>query len=187
MRAGGAGRSDGVVDALDTERRGQAGGYRAAHGARNTIWADALDALVTQDVDGFHLVDGRSTTGAGHQADARVGDVIEGEAGVFHGLLHCQIGVGGSVTHEAQDLAVDQFFEVQVDGTGNLAAQPHVRVGLVEANAGAAGAQVAGDGLFVIAQARNDTQASDHDATHADVLQKLSVEVNRPTRKPSAL
>ena len=119
-------------------------------------------------------------------ADTRVGNVIQTETGVLHGLLHRQ-GVGGGVTHEAQDLAVDQLFEVQVDGARDLAAQPHVRIGLVEANAGAPGAQVAGDGLFVIAQAGNDTQASDHDATHADVLQKLSVEVNRPTRKPSAL
>ena len=38
----------------------------------------------------------------------------------------------------------------------------------VEADARATCTQVSGDGLFVIAQARNDAQTSDNDAAHAD-------------------
>ncbi len=185
--AGGAGRSDGVVDALDAERGGQAGRDGAAHGARHAVWADALDALVAQDVNGFHLVDGRGTARAGDQADARIGDVIGAETRIFQSLLHGEIGVGRRITHETQNLAVDELFQVQIDRAGNLTAQTHVRVSLIETNTRAAGAQIGGDGLFVIAKAGNDTQAGDHDTTHADVLQKLSVEVNRPTRRASAL
>ncbi|GAB3388952.1 hypothetical protein GCM10027514_31340 [Azotobacter armeniacus] len=55
------------------------------------------------------------------------------------------------------------------------------------ANPWPAGTQVGGYGVLVIAQAGYDAEASDHDATHVDVLQKLSVEENRPTRRPSAL
>ena len=46
---------------------------------------------------------------------------------------------------------------------------------------------VGGYGFFVSAQAGNDAQTGDHYTTHVQVLQKLSVEVNRPTRRPSAL
>ncbi|MCY1429133.1 hypothetical protein D9M71_450370 [compost metagenome] len=187
MRAGGAGRGDGEVHALDLEGSGQARGNGAAHGAGHAVWADALDAFLAQGVDGFHLVHGGSAAGAGDQAHARVGDLLGGQAGVFDGLLHGQVGIGSGIAHEAEDLAVDQLFKVQVHGAGNLAAQTHLRVGGVVADTGTAGAQVLGDGSFVIAQAGDDAQASNHDATHADVLQKLSVEVNRPTRRPSAL
>ncbi|MNP51091.1 hypothetical protein D3C76_1453900 [compost metagenome] len=72
------------------------------------------------------------------------------------------------MTDETEDLAVDQFFEVEVNGAGNLAAQTHFGIFRVEADARAACTQVCGDGLFVIAQARNDTQTSDNDAAHAD-------------------
>src|SRR5690606_15616823 len=83
MCASGAGRCDGIVDALDAERRGQTGRDRAAHGAWHAIRANALDALVAQDIDGFHLVDGRGATGTGNQADTWIGNVIGAEARVF--------------------------------------------------------------------------------------------------------
>src|SRR5690606_40021390 len=111
----GAGRCDGIVDALDAERRGQTGRDRAAHGAWHAIRANALDALVAQDIDGFHLVDGRGATGTGNQADTWIGNVIGAEARVFQSLLHSQIGVSRRIAHETQDLAVDQLFQVQID------------------------------------------------------------------------
>ena len=153
MRTGRAGRGNGVVDALDPERRCQAGGNRAAHGARYAVWADALDALFAKDVDGFHLIDGGSAAGAGDQADAWIGDIIGAEPRIFESLLHRQIGVSRRIAHEAQNLAVDQLFEVQVDRAGDLATQPHIGIGLIEANTGAAGPQVGGNGVFVIAEA----------------------------------
>jgi len=72
------------------------------------------------------------------------------------------------VADEAVDLAVDQFFEVEVDGTGNLATQPHFLVFRVVTDTRTAVAQVFGDGSFVIAQARYDAQTSDNDAAHAN-------------------
>ncbi len=69
---------------------------------------------------------------------------------------------------EAVDLAVDQFFEVEVDGPGNLATQPHFLVFRVVTDTRTAVAQVFGDGSFVIAQARYDAQTSDNDAAHAN-------------------
>jgi hypothetical protein len=187
VSAGGAGRGDRVVHALDLERRGQAGGDGAAHGARHAVRTDALDAFLAQDVEGFHLVEGGGAAGTGDQAGARVGDLFLAEAGVLDRLLHGQVGEGGGVAHETVDLAVDQLFQVQVDRTGDLAAQAHLGIGRVETDARLAGTQAGGYGFFVSAQAGNDAQTGDHYTTHVQVLQKLSVEVNRPTRRPSAL
>ena len=168
MRAGGAGGGDRVVDALDLERRGQAGRYGAAHGAGHAVWADAFDAFLAQGVDGFHLVQGGSAAGAGDQAGAGVGNLFRSQAGVLDRLLHRQVGVSGGIAHEAEDLAIDQLFEVQVDRTGNVAAQAHLGVGRIEANAGPTRTEVGGNGVFVIAEAGNDAQTGDNDATHAD-------------------
>ncbi|MNT82795.1 hypothetical protein D3C72_2225750 [compost metagenome] len=71
---------------------------------------------------------------------------------------------------EAIELAVDEVFEGKVDGAGHLAAQAHFGVGRLEPDAGAAGAQVGGDGLLVVAQARNDAQTGDDDASHGETL-----------------
>src|SRR5690606_10288868 len=76
VRAGGAGGGDRVVDTLDLERCGQAGRDGAAHGPRNAVRADALDAFLADGVHGFHLVEGGSATGARNQADARIGDLL---------------------------------------------------------------------------------------------------------------
>jgi len=94
--------------------------------------------------------------------------LVFAQAGVGDCVFHGQVGVGGSVAHEAIDLAIDQFFEGQVDGAGNLATQTHFGIFRVEADARATCTQVSGDGLFVIAQARNNAQTSDNDAAHAD-------------------
>ncbi|MNX98525.1 hypothetical protein D3C86_1309390 [compost metagenome] len=168
VSTGGAGRSDGVVQALDLERSGQASGNGAAHGPRYAVWADALDAFLAQDVQRFHLVQGRCATGTGDQAGTRVGHLLFGQAGVGDGVFHGQVGISCRVADEAIDLAIDQFFKVEVNGAGNLATQTHFGIFRVEPDARAACTQVSGDGLFVIAQARNDAQTSDNDAAHAD-------------------
>lgn len=93
---------------------------------------------------------------------------VPSQAGVLDRLLHRQVGVSGGIAHEAEDLAIDQLFEVQVDRTGNVAAQAHLGVGRIEANAGPTRTEVGGNGVFVIAEAGNDAQTGDNDATHAD-------------------
>jgi len=168
VSTGGAGRRDGVVQALDLERRGQACGNGAAHGPRYTVWANAFHAFLAQDVQRFHLVQGRRAARAGDQAGTRVGHLLFGQAGVSNGVFHGQVGVSRCVADEAIDLAIDQFFKVEVDGAGNLATQTHFGIFRVEPDARAACTQVSGDGLFVIAQARNNAQTSDNDAAHAN-------------------
>ena len=168
MGAGGAGRGDRVVHALDFEGGGQAGGNGAAHGPRNAVRANTLDAFFTQDVECFHLIQGRRAAGAGDQAGTRVGDLLLGQARISDGVFHGQVGVSRCVADEAIDLAIDQLFERQVNGAGNLATQTHFGIFRVESDARATCTQVSGDGLFVIAQARNDAQTSDNDAAHAD-------------------
>src|SRR5450830_1093844 len=168
VSTGGAGGGDRVVQALDLERRGQARGNGAAHGTGHAVWTDALDALLAQDVQRFHLVQGRGAARAGHQAGTRVGHLLFAQTGVGDGVFHGQVGVSRRVTDEAIDLAIDQLFEIEVNGAGNLATQTHFGIFRVEADARAACTQVSGDGLFVIAQARNDAQTSDNDAAHAN-------------------
>jgi hypothetical protein len=94
--------------------------------------------------------------------------LLIGQTGVGDGVFHGQVGVSRRVADEAKDLAIDQLFEGKVNGAGNLATQTHFGIFRVEPDARAACTQVSGDGLFVIAQARNDAQTSDNDAAHAD-------------------
>ncbi len=168
MCRGGAGRRDRVVDTLDLERGGQARRNGAAHGAGNAVGAYALHAFFAQGVQRFHLVEGRSATGAGYQASTRAGHLFFSQAGVLDCVLHRQVGIGSGVADEAIDLAIDQLFQIQVDGAGNLATQSHFLVFRVVTDTRTAVAQVFGDGSFVIAQARNDAQTSDNDAAHAN-------------------
>ena len=168
VSTGGARGGDRVVHALDLEWRGQASRNGAAHGPRYTVRANALHAFFAQDVQRFHLVQGRCAAGTCDQAGAYVRHLVFAQARVGDGVFHGQVGVGGSVADEAVDLAINQFFEGQVDGAGNLATQTHFGIFRVEADARATCTQVSGDGLFVIAQARNNAQTSDNDAAHAD-------------------
>ncbi len=115
VSAGGAGGRDGVVHALDLEGRGQAGRYGAAHGPRDAVGADALHAFLAQSVQRFHLVQGGRAAAAGDQAGANVGHLVIGQAGVGDGVFHRQIGIGCRMADEAIDLAIDQFFQIQVD------------------------------------------------------------------------
>src|SRR5690606_22973492 len=73
---GGAGGGNRVVHALDLERRCQACGNGAAHGAGDPVRTDALDAFLAKGVDGFHLVQGRGAAGACDQTGARVGHLL---------------------------------------------------------------------------------------------------------------
>src|SRR5690554_343238 len=113
--AGGTGRGHRVVDALDFERGGQAGGNGTAHGAGDAVGADALDAFLTQGINGFHLVLGGGPAGSGNQPGARAGNLLFGQAAVCNGLLHGQVSKRGSIAHEAQYFTVNQFFEIDIN------------------------------------------------------------------------
>ena len=170
VRAAGAGGGDGIAEALDAERRGQAGGNRVAHGARHAERADAGDALLAQDVHGLHLVERRGAAGAGDQAGARVGNLRVVQPGILDRLLQGQVGIGRGVAHEALDLAVDvQRIHVQRHRAAHLAAHADFGVGRVEADARTTLAQMAGHAFQVIAEAGNQPHSGDHDAAHVQI------------------
>src|SRR5690606_2703066 len=112
VRRGGTGGRDRVVDALDLEWRGQAGGNGAAHGASDTIRSDSAQALLAHHVGGLDLISTGSTARTGDQAGTVAGYLFRRKPGVFNGLGHADIGIGSSVAHEAAQLAVDQGIEV---------------------------------------------------------------------------
>jgi len=167
---GGAGRGDGVVDALDLEGRGEAGGDGAAHGAGDPVGAHAPQPLLAHHVGGLHLVGARGATGAGDEAGTLAGDLLRGKAGILDGLRHGDIGVGRGIAHEATQLAVDQGVEVDIDDAGDLAAEAALGVLLLEANAGAPVPERLDDGFPVVAQAGYDAQASDYHSSHGSLL-----------------
>ena len=99
------------------------------------------------------------------------------------GVAQGDVAVGRRVAHETLELAVDLRVKVDVDAAANLATQAGFGVIGQGDDAGTAFAQGAGNGVQIVAEAGGDTHAGNDDATH----QKLSVEVNRPTRKSLAL
>ena len=160
--AGGAGRGHRVADAVDAEGRGQAGGHGAAHGARHHERADAPDPAGPQDVGGLDLVDAGGPARAGDQPDPRVRKVAGLEAGLGQGLLHRQVGVGGGIAHEAPDPPVDVRLQVDRRAAADLAPHPHLGIAWIEADAGPAGLQAAGDLPHRVPQAGDDAPAGDH-------------------------
>src|SRR5690606_33461402 len=201
--AGGAGGGDGKIETLDLEGGGETGGDGARHDLGDPVGAGALDALLPYHVDGFDEFLPGYAAGAHDDAGAGVGYLLGLQGRVLDGPLHGDVGVGGGIAHEAQVLAVDELGGVQVDLAGDVAAQAHFPVGLLEADAGTPGAQCLGDGLLVMAYAGNHAHSSDNGTSHGGLLemagavalacqctqyvQKLSVEVNSPTRRSLAL
>src|SRR5690554_1391130 len=166
MGTGGTGRRDGVVHPLDLERGSQTGGNRTAHGAGDAVRANALDTTLTQCIDGLHLVLGGGSAGTGNQAGTWAGDLLFGQAAVCNGLLHGQVGKSSSIPHEAQDLAVNQLFQVNVYRAGNLAAQACLGVGRIETDTGASGTQAFSDCGLVRANAGNNANTGNNCTTH---------------------
>jgi len=136
--AGGASRGDGEIEALDLERGGQAGRDSAGHDLGDAVGARALDALFPHHVDGFNKLFTGNTAGAHDNAGAGVGYLLGLEGRILDGALHGNVGVGGGVTHETQMLAINEVGGIEVDLPGNIAAQPHLPVFLLEEDAGAA-------------------------------------------------
>ena len=164
--AGGTGRADGVVDALDLEGRGQAGRDGGAHALGDAVGAHALDATGPQHVGQLHLRRRRGATAAGDDAGAQVGDLFGGEPGLGNGLLQGDVGVGGCRSHEAQDLAIDVLLGIKGNVAGNLGAQPHVPIDGVEGDARLQRTQRCQDLLAVVAQTGDDAYTGDDDSFH---------------------
>ena len=165
----GAGRAGGryrIIDALDAEGGGEAGGYRTAHGARHAIGADAANAALAHDVEGIELILGRAAAGTHHEADPLAGNLADLKPGVGNGLFHGDMAVGRAFAHEAQKLAVDPFLQIDVDARADLRAHAHFRIFGVESDAAAAFPQGLQHRILVVAQAGNDSDPGHYDASH---------------------
>ncbi len=162
-RAGGA---DGVVDTLDLERRSQASGGGGGHGARHHVGTHALDPFLTGDIARLGGVLAGGAAGAGHDAGALVGDLIFRQAGICDGLLHGEIGVGRSVTHETHDFTVDQFRRIEFDVTPDTATQVVLLELLGIGDAGFACFQGGQHFFLVVADTGDDADTGDHCSSH---------------------
>ena len=110
VRAGRAGRGDRVVDALDPERRRQAGRDGRGHAAGDHERPHPLRAaLLDHRAVRLEQVARRRPAGAGDQPGALVRDVALLEPGVGDRLLHGEVGEGRAVAHEAQLALVDML------------------------------------------------------------------------------
>ena len=105
------------------------------------------------------------------------------KAGIRNGIAQRDVRERGRVTHEALLLAVDLRVEIDLRRTAYLAAEAEFGVLRNMADARTAFTQRGRHGIRIVAQAGGDAQAGDGDATH----QKLSVEVNSPTRRSRAV
>ena len=119
----------------------------------------------------------------GDQAGTHVADLAFVQAGIGDGVAHGHVAVGRCVAHETLELAVHLRVQVDLDLAADLAAQAGFGVVGQGDDAGAAVTQGAGDGIQIVAKAGRDAHAGNDDTTH----QKLSVEVNRPTRRSLAV
>ena len=182
VRRGRTGRGDGVVDALDAEVRGQAGRHGGAHAARDLVRPDAADALAAQRVGGLDLVGRRAAARAHDEAGARVRHLRRRQAGLGDGVFQRDVGVGRGVAHEAQLLAVDARFQVDLGLAAHLAAQAL----LGELGHGAYAAPALAQRLLhsrqIVADAGNDARAGDDHPPLHDAASRM----NRPTRRSLA-
>ncbi len=165
----GTGRGDRVVDTLDLERRGQTGRDGRAHGASDAVGTDATQALGAHHVCGLDLVCGGSATGTGDQAGTLVGNLLFGETGIGNRLRHGDVGIGRSIPHEAQLLAIDVVFEIDVDNAGHVATEAQLGVFLFAADTRTSFAERFQDLLAIIAQAGNNAQPGDYHSTHGSL------------------
>src|SRR5690625_1875007 len=166
--------------AFDLEGGRQIGGIGGGHAAGHHIGADAPHPSAARDIRCLDLVGGGGAAGAHDQAASLVAYLALAKAGVGDGLLHGNIIIGCSGTHEAQQAPVDVIFELDVKGAFDLTAKALFGIVFGKDNAGPAGAQRFHDLLAVVADTGDDAQTGDDDASH-DFLPVASAEPSRWT------
>ncbi|CUH54075.1 hypothetical protein SHM7688_03545 [Shimia marina] len=75
---------------------------------------------------------GGGAAGARNKPGALIHDLRFGQPRIGNGLAHGDMGIGRTRPHEAQGALVDMFLDVDVDMTGDLAAEAmlaHLRTG----------------------------------------------------------
>ncbi|MOA27257.1 hypothetical protein D3C78_1481210 [compost metagenome] len=115
MRRGGAGRRDGIVDAVDLEPGGERGRSGGGHGLRHGEGADALRAVVLQrDIGGFDDGTGGRTARTHDDAGTLItADIALFETGIGDRLLHGHMVPRAALRQEAHGAAVYQIGRVE--------------------------------------------------------------------------
>ena len=104
-----------------------------------------------------------------------MGDGFGIEPGVFQGLAHGDVVEGRRISHEAQQLAIDVFGRIQADGSMHVRAQAQFGVFRRELDTGAPHSQGFQDFLFVVTDARNDSQTCDDYPFHESPSRNLQL------------
>ena len=105
-------------------------------------------------------------TGTHDQAGAWIGDVRVGQPGLGDGLLHGDVVVSGTCTHEAADFAIDPVLPVDVDQTGDGGPHPVFGILGLRHDAGLPCFECFEHLGFVVADTRNHTQPRNHYSAH---------------------
>ena len=166
MCRGRAGGRDRIAQAEDAKRSGQGCRDRRAHRPRHHVRADATHALLVQQFGRLDLPLRRTAAGAGNHAAADVAYLLLAEAGVGDCRAHGDIGIGGRITHEALELAIDGCFQVDMRNPGHATAQPELGIFGHMANAADGLAQGGRNRFEGIAKAGHQAHAGHYDTTH---------------------
>ena len=126
MGGSGAGRADGVVNAVDFERRSEAGGNAGSHRFRDYIRAHGFQTTrATHGISAEDLEFRGAAAGACDQANTRVALVcFRRQTCVGNGLFHGQVSIDRSVAHKAHYFAVNEASGIQFDVAPYVAAHP---------------------------------------------------------------
>jgi hypothetical protein len=170
MRACRTGRGHRVINTLYFERRRQTGRNRTSHCPGNHEWPDLANAFFPRGVGTADNVCRRRTTGSGNETASDIGHIGFVQAGIIYRLLHRDIGVGCSVTHEAANSAINVFADIDIDAAAHLAPEPHLLEPFIEADAGAALLQRIQNVFLAVAQTGYDPDAADYYASHRSAL-----------------
>ena len=171
VRAGGAGRTDGIVHPLDPVGHGEAGAVGAGHDPGHQGRPDLARAARAQDVDGRLHIGVGTAAGTDDKAGARLADVALLQGGIGDGLAHRDIAVGRAVAHKAPQFAVNPRVQIDINRAMHMRAQAEFGI--------FGGARDAGDAVFergqhlppVIPDTRHDPHAGDNDPFQCALLE----------------
>ena len=91
-------------------------------------------------------------------------DFLLGQAGVFDRLLHRDVVIRRTVTHEAPDFAVDMLFQVDIDFAVNMAAESALLIFLDEFDPGTPFLEGIHDFRLIVPKRRDDAHSGNNDA-----------------------
>src|SRR5690606_12465641 len=167
MVRGGAGGTDGIIDALDLEPGGERRRRGRTHCLRHREGTDPLRSLFARGQCRFDDGAGRRSARTHDDSGPLVGNLVRLEAGIANGLIHGDMIPGGAAAMKAHGATVDHGFHVDVGSAVNLAAKPDLGIFLCPDDAGPALAKRGQDFLAVVADRGYDPHTGYRYSSHA--------------------